>query len=114
MPFEKCGDGNHANRKEQTLLPAPGMTARGQFGPCAKIRNSRLNWPDPGIMFPIVVLPWCSLFVVALSSFVCLVFRVRRVSFLELELELIQYQMTQKPMLRCEVGARSLRASSHA
>ena len=33
---------------------------------------------------------------------------------LELELELIQYQMTQKPMLRCEVGARSLRASSHA
>ena len=32
----------------------------------------------------------------------------------ELELELIQYQMTQKPMLRCEVGARSLRASSHA
>ena len=30
------------------------------------------------------------------------------------ELELIQYQMTQKPMLRCEVGARSLRASSHA
>ena len=30
---------------------------------------------------------------------------------LELELELIQYQMTQKPMLRCEVGARSLRTS---
>ena len=33
---------------------------------------------------------------------------------LELELELIQYQMTQRPMLLCEVGARSLRASSHA
>ena len=32
----------------------------------------------------------------------------------EIELELILYQMTQKPMLRCEVGARSLRASSHA
>ena len=30
----------------------------------------------------------------------------------ELELELIQYQMTQKPMLRCEVGARSLRVKS--
>ena len=28
---------------------------------------------------------------------------------LELELELIQTQMTQKPMLRVEVGARALR-----
>ena len=33
--FEKCGDEHHSNRKEQTLLSAPGMTARGQFGPCA-------------------------------------------------------------------------------
>jgi hypothetical protein len=30
----------------------------------------------------------------------------------ELELELIQTQMTQKPMLRAEVYARALRASS--
>ena len=30
--FEKCGDEHHSNRKEQqTLLPAPGMTARGQL-----------------------------------------------------------------------------------
>ena len=39
---------------------------------------------------------------------------VQKLGVRELELELIQYQMTQKPMLRCEVGARSLRASSHA
>ena len=31
------------------------------------------------------------------------------VGFIELELELIQTQMTQKPMLRVEVGARALR-----
>ena len=31
----------------------------------------------------------------------------------ELELELIQTQMTQKPMLRAEVYARALRASQH-
>ena len=31
---------------------------------------------------------------------------------LELELELIQTQMTQKPMLRVEVGARALRSSA--
>ena len=30
-------------------------------------------------------------------------------SLIELELELIQTQMTQKPMLRVEVGARALR-----
>ena len=29
--FEKCGDEHHSNRKEKTLLPAPGMTARGQL-----------------------------------------------------------------------------------
>ena len=34
-------------------------------------------------------------------------------SFLELELELIQTQMTQKPMLRAEVYARALRASQN-
>jgi len=32
---------------------------------------------------------------------------------LELELELIQTQMTQKPMLRAEVYARALRASQN-
>jgi hypothetical protein len=32
---------------------------------------------------------------------------------LELELELIQTQMTQKPMLRAEVHARALRASQN-
>ena len=32
----------------------------------------------------------------------------------EFGLEITQNQMAQKPMLRCEVGARSLRASSHA
>jgi hypothetical protein len=35
------------------------------------------------------------------------------VSCLELELELIQTQMTQKPMLRAEVYARALRASQN-
>ena len=34
-------------------------------------------------------------------------------SELELELELIQTQMTQKPMLRAEVYARALRASQN-
>ena len=33
--------------------------------------------------------------------------------FHELELELIQTQMTQKPMLRAEVYARALRASQN-
>ena len=33
--------------------------------------------------------------------------------FLELELELVQTQMTQKPMLRAEVYARALRASQN-
>jgi len=33
--------------------------------------------------------------------------------FRELELELIQTQMTQKPMLRAEVYARALRASQN-
>ena len=33
--------------------------------------------------------------------------------FSELELELIQTQMTQKPMLRAEVYARALRASQN-
>jgi len=33
--------------------------------------------------------------------------------FIELELELIQTQMTQKPMLRAEVYARALRASQN-
>ena len=37
--------------------------------------------------------------------------RPRVSSFFELELELIQTQMTQKPMLRAEVYARALRAS---
>jgi len=42
----------------------------------------------------------------------------RRLSFfidfvVELELELIQTQMTQKPMLRAEVHARALRASQN-
>jgi hypothetical protein len=32
--------------------------------------------------------------------------------FEELELELIQSHMAQKPMLRCEVGARALRVRS--
>jgi hypothetical protein len=32
---------------------------------------------------------------------------------IELELELIQTQMTQKPMLRAEVYARALRASQN-
>jgi len=43
-------------------------------------------------------------------------FRVRPRSPLrpiELELELIQTQMTQKPMLRAEVYARALRASQN-
>ena len=34
-------------------------------------------------------------------------------AILELELELIQTQMTQKPMLRAEVYARALRASQN-
>jgi len=34
-------------------------------------------------------------------------------SQIELELELIQTQMTQKPMLRAEVYARALRASQN-
>ena len=34
-------------------------------------------------------------------------------STIELELELIQTQMTQKPMLRAEVYARALRASQN-
>jgi hypothetical protein len=34
-------------------------------------------------------------------------------SIAELELELIQTQMTQKPMLRAEVYARALRASQN-
>ena len=33
--------------------------------------------------------------------------------YIELELELIQTQMTQKPMLRAEVYARALRASQN-
>ena len=33
--------------------------------------------------------------------------------FVELELELIQTQMTQKPMLRAEVYARALRANQN-
>jgi len=33
--------------------------------------------------------------------------------FLELELELIQTQMTQKPMLRAEVYAHAMRASQN-
>ena len=40
----------------------------------------------------------------------------RDISFpesIELELELIQTQMTQKPMLRAEVYARALRASQN-
>jgi len=36
-----------------------------------------------------------------------------RACSLELELELIQTQMTQKPMLRAEVYARALRASQN-
>ena len=35
--------------------------------------------------------------------------RITLCSVVELELELIQTQMTQKPMLRVEVGARALR-----
>ena len=35
------------------------------------------------------------------------------ISSVELELELIQTQMTQKPMLRAEVYARALRASQN-
>ena len=35
-----------------------------------------------------------------------------RVLVFELELELIQFQMAQKPMLRGEVGARALRVRS--
>ena len=41
---------------------------------------------------------------------------IRKVSehmYPELELELIQTQMTQKPMLRAEVYARALRASQN-
>jgi hypothetical protein len=34
-------------------------------------------------------------------------------TFIEFELELIQTQMTQKPMLRAEVYARALRASQN-
>jgi len=34
-------------------------------------------------------------------------------AIVELELELIQTQMTQKPMLRAEVYARALRASQN-
>jgi len=39
--------------------------------------------------------------------------RRRAPADLELELELIQTQMTQKPMLRAEVYARALRASQN-
>ena len=38
---------------------------------------------------------------------------IYRVCLYELELELIQTQMTQKPMLRAEVYARALRASQN-
>ena len=31
--FEKFGDEHQSNRKEKKLLPAPGMTARGQRRP---------------------------------------------------------------------------------
>ena len=40
-------------------------------------------------------------------------FAVGPLVLLELELELIQTQMTQKPMLRAEVYARALRASQN-
>jgi hypothetical protein len=39
--------------------------------------------------------------------------RIHLPSFNELELEVIQTQMTQKPMLRAEVYARALRASQN-
>ena len=42
-----------------------------------------------------------------------LLFRISRTTSYELELELIQTQMTQKPMLRAEVYARALRASQN-
>jgi hypothetical protein len=38
---------------------------------------------------------------------------MKKKMYYELELELIQTQMTQKPMLRAEVYARALRASQN-
>ena len=48
--FEKCGEKHHSNRKEKTLLPAPGMTARGQLASLppqvrAGSRNVRTDLP---------------------------------------------------------------------
>ena len=42
-----------------------------------------------------------------------MVLRRSPTGYTELELELIQTQMTQKPMLRAEVYARALRASQN-
>ena len=48
-----------------------------------------------------------------LSRCVAVKLVLRVTAALELELELIQTQMTQKPMLRAEVYARALRASQN-
>jgi hypothetical protein len=44
---------------------------------------------------------------------IALASRLKRKRLSKLELELIQTQMTQKPMLRAEVYARALRASQN-
>ena len=49
----------------------------------------------------------------ALVSFIATVTQAASGFWVELELELIQTQMTQKPMLRAEVYARALRASQN-
>jgi len=47
------------------------------------------------------------------KAMVFLIFFLQEIGVAELELELIQTQMTQKPMLRAEVYARALRASQN-
>jgi hypothetical protein len=59
-------------------------------------------------------LMWCAGFTFARFLFFSLVYKLRLsrpLASCELELELIQTQMAQKPILRAEVYARALRAS---
>ena len=85
--FEKCGDEHHSNRKEKTLLPAPGMTARGQLASLppqvrAGSRKVRTDLPRRVATAASIDQILFSIVVVSVSSRVCcflfLLWRFRR------------------------------------